>query len=48
MGGLLMLCSLEFVGGFEEESWNLAAVVTPIAYVAWSAWLIAVGVALLL
>ena len=48
VGCLLMLCSLEFVGGFEEEGWNLAAVVTPIAYVAWSGWLIAVGVALLL
>jgi hypothetical protein len=48
VGGLLMLCSLEFVGGFEQEGWKLAAAVTPIAYVAWSVWLMAVGVALLL
>lgn len=47
IGGLLMLCSLEFVGGFEADGWKLAAAMTPIGYVAWSAWLIAVGVALL-
>jgi hypothetical protein len=48
VGGLLMLCSLEFVGAFEPDGWKLAAALTPIAYVAWSLWLIAVGVALLL
>jgi len=43
-----MMCSLEFVGGFEPDGWKLTAGLTPIAYVAWSVWLIAVGVALLL
>lgn len=48
IGGLLMVCSLEFVGAFEEAGWRLAAVLTPITYIAWSLWLIAVGIALLL
>jgi hypothetical protein len=48
VGALLMMCSLEFVGAFEQEGWKLAGVLTPIAYVAWSLWLIVVGVALLL
>jgi Domain of unknown function (DUF4386) len=47
VGGLLMICSFEFVGAFEERGWRVAAVLTPIAYVAWSLWLIAVGLALL-
>jgi hypothetical protein len=47
IGGTLALCSLEFVGRGEREGWKLAAGVTPIAYVAWSLWLIATGVALL-
>ena len=48
IGGLLMACSFEFVGAFEDKGWHPATVLTPIAYVAWSVWLIAVGVALLL
>jgi hypothetical protein len=48
IGALLMICSLEFVGAFEREGWKLAGVLTPITYVAWSLWLIVVGVALLL
>lgn len=48
VGGLLMMCSLEFVGAFEHEGWKLAAMLTPVAYVAWSIWLVAVGVALIL
>jgi Domain of unknown function (DUF4386) len=47
VGGLLMICSFEFVGAFEERGWRVAAVLTPVAYVAWSLWLIAVGLALL-
>jgi hypothetical protein len=46
VGALLMLCSLEFVGRFEPSGWKLAEKVTPIAYVAWSLWLVATGVAL--
>jgi Domain of unknown function (DUF4386) len=48
IGGLLTTCSFEFVGTFEEKGWQVAAVLTPIAYVAWSVWQIAVGAALLL
>lgn len=48
IGGVLMLCSLEFVGAFEPRGWKLAGAVVPIAYIAWSIWLIMVGVALLI
>lgn len=48
IGALLAMCSLEFVGTFEQNGWKLAAIVTPITYVAWSIWLLAVGTALLL
>lgn len=48
VGGLLALCSLEFVGPFERAGWRLAGRLTPIAYVLWSLWLIALGVVLLL
>ena len=47
IGALLMLCALEFVGGHEERGWKLAEKLTPIAYVLWSLWLMATGVALL-
>lgn len=46
IGAALMVCSLEFVGGFEPRGWRLAAALTPPVYVAWSLWLIAVGIAL--
>lgn len=48
VGTLLMICSVEFVGTFEQNGWRVAAAMTPIAYIAWSAWLVAVGFALLL
>ncbi|UYM03399.1 DUF4386 domain-containing protein [Solicola gregarius] len=48
VGSLLMMCSVEFVGSFERHGWRVAAVMTPIAYIAWSLWLVAVGIALLL
>jgi hypothetical protein len=47
IGPALMLCSLEFVGGHERDGWRVAERLTPIAYVAWSLWLVATGVALL-
>jgi Domain of unknown function (DUF4386) len=47
IGPLFVLCSLEFVGRFEESGWKLAGAVTPLAYIAWSIWLLAVGIALL-
>ena len=48
LGPLFLLCSLEFVGRGEDSGWKLAETLTPIAYVAWSIWLISVGVALLI
>ena len=47
IGALLAVCSMEFVGPFEANGWKIAAALTPITYVAWSLWLIATGVALL-
>jgi Domain of unknown function (DUF4386) len=47
IGAALMLCSLEFVGAHERDGWKPAGQLTPIAYIAWSLWLIATGVALL-
>lgn len=44
IGAVLAACSLEFVGPFERDGWKLAGAVTPVAYIAWSAWLVAVGV----
>jgi hypothetical protein len=48
IGAVLAVCSLEFVGAFEPLGWKLAGVVTPFAYIAWSVWLVAMGVILLL
>jgi hypothetical protein len=47
IGPILMLCSLEFVGGHERTGWKLAERLTATTYIAWSLWLIATGVALL-
>jgi hypothetical protein len=47
VGAVIVLCSLEFVGPHERDGWRLAGQVTPAAYVAWSLWLIATGVALI-
>ena len=48
IGAVLALCSVEFVGPFEQDGWKLAGAVTPFAYIAWSLWLVAMGVILLL
>jgi hypothetical protein len=47
IGPLLIVCSLEFVGGHEPTGWKLAERLTPPTYIAWSLWLTATGVALL-
>jgi hypothetical protein len=47
VGSVLVLCSLEFVGPAERTGWKPAATATPIAYVVWSLWLVATGIALL-
>lgn len=44
----LLVGTLEFVGPNEEHGWPLAGTVVPIAYIAWSIWLIGIGIGLLL
>jgi len=48
VGVLLVLCSLEFVGRPGEHGWRAAEAATPFVYVAWSLWLVALGVLLAL
>jgi hypothetical protein len=48
IGIALLVGTLEFVGPNEEHGWALAGTIVPIAYIAWSIWLIALGVAILL
>ena len=48
IGTALVVCSAEFVGPFERDGWRLAGALTPVAYAAWSVWLLVVGVLLLL
>lgn len=47
IGAMLVLGAFEFVGPFEDRGWKLAGVLVPIGYILWSAWLIALGVLLL-
>lgn len=48
VGVALLIGALEFVGPNEKEGWPLAGTIVPISYVAWSLWLIALGVFLVL
>jgi uncharacterized protein DUF4386 len=48
IGVSLLIGALEFVGANEPKGWSLAGRVTPIAYIAWSLWLVSCGVALFL
>ena len=48
IGIALVVGSAEFAGPNERDGWKLAGIIVPIAYVAWSIWLIALGVAVLL
>jgi uncharacterized protein DUF4386 len=48
IGIALLIGTLEFVGPNEREGWPLAGTIVPIAYIAWSVWLIALGVFLTL
>jgi hypothetical protein len=47
IGAALLTGSLEFVGRNERAGWSLAGTIVPIAYIAWSLWLVAIGVGLL-
>jgi len=48
IGAALMIGSLEFVGRHERSGWSLAGAIVPIAYIAWSIWLVALGIGLLI
>ena len=48
IGVAMLVGSLEFVGPNERDGWPLAGTIVPIAYVAWSLWLVAMGVFLLI
>ena len=48
IGLALLVGALEFVGPNEERGWPLAGTIVPIAYIAWSVWLVALGVALVI
>jgi Domain of unknown function (DUF4386) len=47
IGAAMLVGTLEFVGPNEERGWPLAGTIVPIAYIAWSLWLVALGIALL-
>lgn len=44
---LFVVGAAEFVGSNERHGWKLAGAIVPIAYIGWSLWLLALGVALL-
>ncbi len=48
IGLALVVGSAEFAGPNERDGWKIAGIIVPIAYVAWSIWLIALGVGVLL
>ena len=48
IGVAMLVGSLEFVGRNEERGWGAAGAMVPIAYIAWSLWLVALGVAIAL
>lgn len=47
IGLALLAGTLEFAGPNERDGWAVAGAIVPVAYVAWSVWLIALGVFLL-
>lgn len=48
IGAALMVGSLEFVGRDGDRGWSVAERLVPVAYLAWSAWLVALGLVVLL
>jgi hypothetical protein len=46
VGAGLVLGSTEFLGPNEERGWGLAGAAIPLLYIAWSLWLLAMGIAL--
>lgn len=48
IGLALLVGTMEFVGPNEPEGWAVAGTIVPVAYIAWSIWLILIGVFLLI
>ena len=48
IGVALLLGSVEFVGPNERVGWPFAGIIVPIAYIAWSIWLVSLGIGLIL
>jgi hypothetical protein len=48
IGAAMLIGTLEFVGPNERGGWRIAGMIVPIAYIAWSIWLILLGVFLIL
>ena len=46
IGAGLVVGSAEFLGPNEERGWGLAGAAIPFVYIAWSVWLLAMGIAL--
>jgi hypothetical protein len=44
---LFLVGSMEFVGANEKEGWKFAETLVPMAYIGWSLWLLALGIAVL-
>lgn len=47
IGAGLIVGSAEFLGPNEEDGWSLAGAAVPILYIAWSLWLLAMGISLI-
>jgi len=47
IGAGLVIGSAEFLGPNEERGWGLAGAAIPVLFIAWSVWLLAMGIALL-
>jgi uncharacterized protein DUF4386 len=48
VGAGLVVGAAEFLGPNEEHGWSLAGAAIPILYIAWSLWLLAMGIALII
>jgi Domain of unknown function (DUF4386) len=47
IGAGLLVGSAEFLGPNEERGWNFAGATIPVLYIAWSVWLLAMGITLI-
>ena len=48
VGAGLVVGSAEFLGRDQDDGWPLAGAAIPILYIAWSSWLLAMGIALII